>query len=185
MAARLLRRLPAQPLTLLRSPRLFPRRPPRRSLSGAAADGTPSGAALLAVLDRVASGQLRPEDAIEEVQSTSAYVEIDGFAKIDHLRGQRTGLPEVVFGQVGSKPLQPWAAHTPCLVAHTAWLTGGGAGQSKTTPQIVKIMGVLAAEVDVALVTRVGPDVYEALLGADLGGHLTHYEMARMVALCR
>jgi NCAIR mutase (PurE)-related protein len=103
---------------------------------------------------RVAAGSLSPDDAAERVAKVSAYVDIDGFAKIDHQRGARTGLPEVVFGQ------------------------------GKATHHIVQIMQVLAREVDVALVTRVGPDVYDALVAAKLS-HLTHYETARMVALCR
>ena len=48
---------------------------------------------------RVAAGSLSPDDAAERVAKVSAYVDIDGFAKIDHQRGARTGLPEVVFGQ--------------------------------------------------------------------------------------
>ena len=116
--------------------------------------GSPASSQLLAILERVSSGQLQPEEAVAQVQGASAYVEIDEFAKVDHLRGRRTGLPEVVFGQ------------------------------GKTTEHIVQIMKVLAEEVDVALVTRVEPDVFHALEAAGLGGHLTHFEMARMVALC-
>lgn len=134
--------------------RPLPQRQRWRALSSGASD-SPAGAQLRAILERVAAGQLRPEDAIEEVQGASAYVEIDQFAKIDHLRGRRTGLPEVVFGQ------------------------------GKTTPHIVSIMAALAEEVDVALVTRVGPEVHAALADAGLAGHLTHFEAARMVALCR
>ena len=55
-------------------------------------------------------------------------------------------------------------------------------GQGNTTPHIVRIMEVLARETDVAMVTRVEPDVYEALCEAGLS-HLTHYPTARIVAL--
>jgi NCAIR mutase (PurE)-related protein len=93
------------------------------------------------------------DEAAARVRNLTAYEEVDNFAKIDHQRGKRTGLPEVVFGQ------------------------------GKTDDQIVGIMQVLARETDVALVTRVDPPVYHALQAAGLQ-HLTHYPVARLVALC-
>jgi len=73
-------------------------------------------------------------------------------AKLDHGREARTGLPEVVFGQ------------------------------GKTTAHIVEIMRALAVEADVAIVTRVEPEVHEAMQAAGLA-HLTHYPEARIVAV--
>lgn len=41
--------------------------------------------------ERVSAGELSAADAVEVVQSASAYEEIDQFAKIDHQRTKRTG----------------------------------------------------------------------------------------------
>jgi pyridinium-3,5-biscarboxylic acid mononucleotide synthase len=48
------------------------------------------------LLQAVASGQIPPEQALEQLQG---YGEIEDFAKIDRQRQARTGFPEVIFGQ--------------------------------------------------------------------------------------
>ncbi len=48
------------------------------------------------LLQAVASGQLHPEQALEQLL---AYDPIEDFAKIDRQRQTRTGFPEVIFGQ--------------------------------------------------------------------------------------
>jgi pyridinium-3,5-biscarboxylic acid mononucleotide synthase len=48
------------------------------------------------LLQAVASGQLPPEQALEQLQG---YGAIEDFAKIDRQRQARTGFPEVIFGQ--------------------------------------------------------------------------------------
>jgi hypothetical protein len=56
---------------------------------------------LRAVLDDVASGKLSVQDAAGELEPhvTSGIENIAQFAKIDHLRAARTGIPEVIFGE--------------------------------------------------------------------------------------
>ena len=56
-------------------------------------------ASCVAVL-RVASSRAR---RAVQVRAVTMYEDIDGFAKLDHDRAARTGLPEVVFGQVGPR----------------------------------------------------------------------------------
>jgi len=66
-----------------------------------------------------------------------------GFATLDHHRALRRGYPEVVYGQ------------------------------GKTAQQIVEIVGRLARLGETVLVTRVGPDVYDAVR-AHHGGAVFH-----------
>jgi pyridinium-3,5-biscarboxylic acid mononucleotide synthase len=58
---------------------------------------------ILAMLQGVRDGELRPEDAMERL-SNLPYEEA-GFAKIDHHRRLRTGLPEVIYA-AGKTPAQ-------------------------------------------------------------------------------
>ncbi|AKJ63633.1 nickel pincer cofactor biosynthesis protein LarB [Kiritimatiella glycovorans] len=76
-----------------------------------------------------------------------------GFARLDHHRGLRIGFPEVVF----------------C--------------QGKTIEHIRGIFRAMATEHDRLLLTRAGPEVYEALKADDPA--LVHYPDARIVALER
>lgn len=50
---------------------------------------------LLTMLQRVRDGELRPEDVMEQLANLP--YEETGFAKIDHHRGLRMGLPEVIY----------------------------------------------------------------------------------------
>ena len=59
---------------------------------------------LQALLTAVAAGEITPDRALLELQS-SGYDSIDGFAKIDRTRQQRTGFPEVIWG-LGKTPDQ-------------------------------------------------------------------------------
>lgn len=56
-----------------------------------------------ALLERVASGEVAPERALEEL--ARAPIETLDFATIDHHRGLRQGFPEVIFG-AGKTPEQ-------------------------------------------------------------------------------
>jgi NCAIR mutase (PurE)-related protein len=58
---------------------------------------------ILAMLQGVRDGELRPEDAMERLANLP-YEEA-GFAKIDHHRPLRTGLPEVIYA-AGKTPAQ-------------------------------------------------------------------------------
>ncbi len=48
------------------------------------------------ILDRLTSGQIEQDGAVEQLQAMS-YEDV-GYAKIDHGRSERQGFPEVVFG---------------------------------------------------------------------------------------
>ena len=56
-----------------------------------------------ALLERVASGEVAPERALDEL--ARAPIESIEFATIDHHRGLRQGFPEVIFG-AGKSPTQ-------------------------------------------------------------------------------
>ena len=104
--------------------------------------------------ERVSAGELSAADAVEVVQSASAYEEIDQFAKIDHQRTKRTGACAVLPAAEGL-PLRLLVLQRLALdgadhlaVRHagvyfpSAGLPEVVFGQSKTTPQIVSIMEV-------------------------------------------
>ena len=55
------------------------------------------------ILDRVASGRLRPADALRELKDFP-YCDLD-FAKVDHHRELRKGFPEIIYG-LGKTPDQ-------------------------------------------------------------------------------
>jgi NCAIR mutase (PurE)-related protein len=69
--------------------------------------------ALIALLQQVKAGELLPEAAAERLASLP--FEDLGFARIDHHRHLRTGMPEVVFA-AGKTPQQT-AAILECIVA--------------------------------------------------------------------
>ena len=58
---------------------------------------------VLSLLERVRSGALKPEAALRELE-TLPFADL-GYAKVDHHRALRQGLPEVIFGQ-GKTPEQ-------------------------------------------------------------------------------
>ena len=62
-----------------------------------------TGDTILAMLQCVRDGELRPEEAMERLANLP-YEEA-GFAKIDHHRRLRTGLPEVIYA-AGKTPAQ-------------------------------------------------------------------------------
>ena len=62
-----------------------------------------TGETILEMLQRVRDGGLRPEEAMERLANLP-YEEA-GFAKIDHHRRLRTGLPEVIYA-AGKTPAQ-------------------------------------------------------------------------------
>ena len=53
-------------------------------------------AALVALLDAVRSGDLHPDDAVAELRRLP-FADL-GFARVDHHRALRQGLPEAVYG---------------------------------------------------------------------------------------
>ena len=56
---------------------------------------------MLAMLERIAGGELSPRDAARLVEQDT-YEDL-GFAKLDHQRKRRMGFPEVVYAQ-GKQP---------------------------------------------------------------------------------
>jgi pyridinium-3,5-biscarboxylic acid mononucleotide synthase len=84
---------------------------------------------LQSLLNAVAAGSLSPESARSQLNDF-AYEAIDDFAKLDHHRSLRTGLPEVVWGQ------------------------------DKTAAQIAQIMAAMAVQQPIVLATRVTAEVF-------------------------
>ncbi len=85
---------------------------------------------VLEVMKAVARGEVSPESAAEKIQQ---YEAVSNFAKIDRNRAERTGFPEVIWGQ------------------------------DKTAAQIVEIMKVMAPQQSVVMATRVSVDKAEAI----------------------
>lgn len=86
---------------------------------------------LIRLLTKVKSGEIQIEEALVELR-TLPYEDL-GFAKVDHHRALRQGLPEVVFGY------------------------------GKTTEQVVAIGESLLSRSDRLLVTRVSEDCFMAV----------------------
>jgi hypothetical protein len=85
------------------------------------------------ILKKVYEHQLSPEEAVERLKDYP-YQDLE-FAKIDHLRELRKGIPEIIYGL------------------------------GKTGPQILKIGREIIRKGGNLLVTRVEPEVYRALKG--------------------
>jgi NCAIR mutase (PurE)-related protein len=86
------------------------------------------------LLDSVAAGRLTPAAATEQLKSLP--FEDLGFAKVDHHRALRHGLPEVIFGE------------------------------GKSATQIIEIARRLRADGDDVLITRLRSEVAPAVLAA-------------------
>ncbi len=86
---------------------------------------------LRVLLDQVRTGQIAPEQAMTQLQQLP-FADL-GYARVDHHRHLRQGIPEVVFGE------------------------------GKTVQQIVGIARALLERHGRALVTRVAPDKAEAV----------------------
>jgi pyridinium-3,5-biscarboxylic acid mononucleotide synthase len=87
---------------------------------------------LQSLLAAVAAGEITPDRALLKIQSLG-YDSIDEFAKIDLDRQQRTGFPEVIWGQ------------------------------GKTTAQIASIIAAMRPQQSVVMATRITPAVYAEL----------------------
>ncbi len=100
-----------------------PRNPTRRREPGAAFAVTRRNATdvdavtLVRLLEQVRAGDLHPDDALAELRRLP-YADL-GFARVDHHRGLRQGLPEAVYGP-GKAP-----EHVAAIVTE---LLEGGAG---------------------------------------------------------
>jgi NCAIR mutase (PurE)-related protein len=89
---------------------------------------------VLRLLEQIRDGTLTPEAAAKRL-ATMPYEDL-GFAKVDHHRSLRTGMPEVIYGA------------------------------GKTDDQIVSIFGRIAASGADVLATRVAPSAAAAVLVA-------------------
>jgi NCAIR mutase (PurE)-related protein len=89
---------------------------------------------LLALLARIKDGSLTPEEGVTRL-SDLPYEDL-GFAKIDHHRPLRTGMPEVIYGA------------------------------GKTDQQVVEIFGRMIQGGENVLATRVAPSAAAAVLAA-------------------
>ncbi|MEL6351327.1 MAG: nickel pincer cofactor biosynthesis protein LarB [Cyanobacteria bacterium J06627_28] len=106
---------------------------------------------VLALLEAVAKGEVSPAVAAQQVANTlqrtserrvettdpkSAYESVGDFAKIDHDRADRTGFPEVIWGQ------------------------------DKSAAQIAEIMRVMTLKQQVVMATRIDPVKADAIKAA-------------------
>ncbi|MBP0017788.1 MAG: nickel pincer cofactor biosynthesis protein LarB [Cyanobacteria bacterium SBLK] len=85
---------------------------------------------LQTILEAVSAGYITPETARQKIQETG-YQSVAEFAKIDHQRQERTGFPEVIWGQ------------------------------DKTSEQIARIIEAMSQHQSVIMATRVETQVYE------------------------
>jgi NCAIR mutase (PurE)-related protein len=107
-------------------------------------------ARVLALLQEVASGTLRPEDAIRQL-SMAPFESLD-FATIDHHRALRQGYPEVIYGE--GKNAQHVVAIAERIMEH-----GGAALVTRTdegTRQALKTRFPEAVLNEVARTVRIG-----------------------------
>ena len=93
---------------------------------------------LMRLLQEVRSGGVSPEDALQSLRLLP-YEDL-GFAKLDHHRGLRTGVPEVVFSQ------------------------------GKAIPHLVEIVRHLRDRSGHVLATRATPEAYAAIQAAGIEG---------------
>lgn len=91
----------------------------------------PNDARMLRLLSQVKLGELTPDEALEQLRFLP-YENLE-FARIDHHRALRQGLPEVVYGE------------------------------GKTVEQVATIVERLAARADRLLVTRVDEDCFQVV----------------------
>ncbi|MEK7215720.1 MAG: nickel pincer cofactor biosynthesis protein LarB [Chloroflexota bacterium] len=108
-------------------------------------------ARVLQLLTRVGQGSLAPGEALEQLRYLP-YEDI-GFARLDHHRGLRQGLPEVIFGQ------------------------------GKSVEQVAEIVERLDSRAEKLLITRVGPEYFDAVAGLMLGA--VYHPAARAITLDR
>ena len=105
------------------------------------------------VLEAVASGVLRPEAAMEQLEAAAdtGYTTVGTFAKVDSDRAQRTGFPEVIWGE------------------------------DKSAAQIASIMETMIGQQSVVIATRVDPQK-AAEIQKQLP-QISYFEMARICAV--
>ena len=109
-------------------------------------------AQLKTLLARVATGEIAPTDAEQQLLATlraQPYQDL-GFARVDHHRAIRQGFPEVVLGL------------------------------GKTAAQIAAISGEIVRRKSTLLVTRATPDAFEAVQA--VVPDAVYYQQARIIA---
>ena len=106
------------------------------------------------LLNEVRSGSAGVADALERLRNLP--FEDLGFAKVDHHRALRTGMPEVIFSE------------------------------SKTPAQVAAIFARMAKAGGNVLATRASPEVYAAVRAAEAreqAPHAEYHELARAITL--
>ncbi|MEA5418326.1 nickel pincer cofactor biosynthesis protein LarB [Spirulina sp. CCNP1310] len=88
---------------------------------------------LQALLAAVAAGEISPQLAAEQFQRQAPYTAVGSFAKLDGDRQQRTGFPEVIWGQ------------------------------DKTPAQLIEIFPILAQKAAVAMATRITLPIFNEI----------------------
>ncbi|MBV8462059.1 MAG: nickel pincer cofactor biosynthesis protein LarB [Acidimicrobiales bacterium] len=133
--------------------------------------------ALLQLLDDVRSGACTAEDAVRRLRRLP-FADL-GFARVDHHRWLRQGLPEAVYGQ-GKTPEQ-CSAIVGELLAGAGWAQRGhgpGAGSSRAgDPEAGGDPGAVLTGPPVVL-TRADRDQVELAMATHDGGTRTHTGLA-------
>ena len=103
---------------------------------------------LRALIDQVASGECTPDDAVRQLRRLP-YADL-GFARIDHHRDLRQGMPEAVYGP-GKAPEHCAAIVQELLAATTApvLLTRATDAQVKAVTALTEALGHGSGEVTV------------------------------------
>jgi pyridinium-3,5-biscarboxylic acid mononucleotide synthase len=125
------------------------------------------------LLDDVRSGACSPDDAVFRLRRLP-FADL-GFAKIDHHRGLRIGLPEVVYGQ-GKTPEQV-VAIVGELLAGVESTDGAGSGRTAGGPVILTRAD--RVQVDAAMGRH--PDGTRTVTGRATGGDQVRGELSTVV----
>jgi NCAIR mutase (PurE)-related protein len=107
-----------------------------------------NASSLRALIDHVASGECTPDDAVRQLRRLP-YADL-GFARIDHHRDLRQGMPEAVYGP-GKAPEHCAAIVEELLAATTApvLLTRATDAQVKAVAALTEALGYGSGEVTV------------------------------------
>ncbi len=112
------------------------------------------------LLERVRTGQVDPDQALEELKRLP-FSEL-GFAKVDHHRALRQGVPEVILGE-GKTPEQIAAsARVQMSAGHNVLVT-------RVSPGAAAELGTLVPELRYAPVARVATYVTEPVAPRPMG----------------
>jgi pyridinium-3,5-biscarboxylic acid mononucleotide synthase len=136
---------------------------------------------LFRMLTDVRSGALSPDDAVRRLRRLP-FADL-GFAKVDHHRGLRQGLPEAVYGQ-GKTPEQCAAIVGELLDGGAAAAGGESGGHGEYEEQSRGTGPVILTRADaaqVAMARAAHPGGHPTVTGAATGGDQVRGELSTVV----